>query len=257
MKLQSLVKRLANLALSPFHLAAVTQKDAQEVKKRTCMTRLALAKKNGFLPSVILDGGAYHGLWTSQAASLFPGAQSILVEPNPSLIPIIEGNISQIVPVPVLVEAALGAAEGKGTLNLWRSADADPGASLLSHVSGPANQKIDVEVTTIDEICRVNGLSPDLIKLDLQGGELATLKGATLALQTCECLVIEFSCLKAYIDRTTPRELLDFLGDRDYCLYDIVGLADRPYDGALMGGDFIFVKNGSTLRSYLGWESES
>lgn len=254
MKLQYIAKRAANILLNPFQLTAVTKRDAQEMKKRNCMNRLALAKKNGFSPSVILDGGAYHGLWTVQAASLFPGAKFILVEPNPSLKPIIQKNISQIAPAPVIVQAALGSAVGKATLNLWRSADADPGASLLSHVSGPASQNIDVDVTTIDEICRGNGLSPDLIKLDLQGGELAALKGATLALQTCECLVVEFSCLKAYIDRTTPRDLLGFMGDQDFCLYDIVGLADRPYDGALMGGDFIFVKNSSALRSYPGWE---
>lgn len=254
MKLQYLAKRAANILLKPFELTVLTKKNVQEIKKRTCMNRLALAKNNGFSPSVILDGGAYYGLWTRQAASLFPGAQFVLVEPNPSLKPIIDRNISQITPKPVVLEAALGAASGQEKLNIWRSADADPGASLLRHISGPASQSIDVGVTTVDAICKEHDLLPNLIKLDLQGGELAALKGATKALQTCECLVIEFSCLNAYIARTTPRDLLDFMGDHDYCLYDIVGLADRPYDGALMGGDFIFVKNSSPLRSYSGWE---
>lgn len=249
-----MAKRTASILLKPFQLTVVTQRDAQEIKKRSCMNRLALAKKNGFSPSVILDGGAYHGLWTRQAALLFPGAQFVLVEPNPSLKPIIDRNTSQITPKPVVVEAALGAALRKATLNLWQSVDADPGASLLRHVSGPAKQSIEVDVTTVDAICREHKLVPDLIKLDLQGGELAALRGATMALESCECLVIEFSCLKAYVDRTTPRDLLDFMGDHDYCLYDIVGLSDRPYDGALMGGDFIFVKNGSALRAYSGWE---
>lgn len=254
MKLQRLAKRVASKLLKPFDLTVVTRKDAQEIKKRSCMNRLALAKKNGFLPSVILDGGAYHGLWSRQAASLFPGAFFVLIEPNPFLQSVIHTNMEEIIPTPLVVQAALGAAEGKGTLHLWRSADADPGASLLEHVSGSASQAVEVEVTTVDVICREHNLVPDLIKLDLQGGELAALHGAMDALRTCECVVIEFGCLKAYIDRTTPRDLLDFMGDRDYCLYDIVGLADRPYDGALMGGDFIFVKNSSKLRSYSGWQ---
>ena len=254
MKIQYFVKRLVNVLLAPFQLAALPVKDTLEIKKRNCMTRLALAKRNGFSPSTIIDGGAYHGLWTHQAAMLFPGAQFILVEPNPFLKSIIQKNIVPITPSPLIVESALGSASGKANLNLWRSAESDPGASLLEHVSGPSVQSFEVNVTTVDEICEEHKLLPDLIKLDLQGGELAALKGATKALRTCECLVIEFSCLRAYIDRTTPRDLLDFMGDHDYSLYDIVGLADRPYDEALMGGDFIFVKNSSPLRAYLGWE---
>ena len=42
--------------------------------------------------------------------------------------------------------------------------------------------------------------------------------------------------------------------DNDYCLYDLVDCHYRPYDGALTGGDFIFVKNSSALRAYKGWE---
>ena len=98
------------------------------------------------------------------------------------------------------------------------------------------------------------GLVPDLVKLDLQGGELAALDGSTNALKTAELMLIEFGCLDAYIDRTTPRDLLDIMFENDYCLYDIVDCHYRPYDGALTGGDFIFVKNSSALRAYKGWE---
>ena len=42
--------------------------------------------------------------------------------------------------------------------------------------------------------------------------------------------------------------------DHDYCLYDLVDLHYRPYDRALTGGDYIFVKNSSALRAYKGWE---
>lgn len=253
MDLQYLVQRASNILLAPFHLAAVSSRDAQEIKKRTCMQRLALAKSNGFSPAVILDGGAYHGLWTRQAAQLFPGAQFLLVEPNPAMKPIINGNLSQLTPAPLLVEAAIGDAPGKATLNLWRSAEADPGASLLQHVSGEPGQTFEVEVTTLDAIANQFNRFPDLLKLDLQGGELAALRGAEQVLARAECAVIEFSCLEAYLNRATPLDLLDVMYSHDYCLYDIVGLSDRPHDGALMGGDFIFVKNNSSLRAYKGW----
>lgn len=217
------------------------------------MERLKLAKKNGLSPKVIFDGGAFKGLWTRQAAEIFPGARFILVEPNPHMQDFIKHNTEHIDPAPVIVQAAIGETPGQTSLNIWGDADSDAGASLLEHVSGPARQSIIVEVNTIDNICKMHSLLPDFLKLDLQGGELAALKGAGEVLQHAEFAVIEFSCLAAYIDRTTPRQLVDMMYDHDYCLYDIVGLDDRPYDGALTGGDFIFVKNTSNLRAHKGW----
>jgi len=36
-------------------------------------------------------------------------------------------------------------------------------------------------------------------------------------------------------------------------LYDIIDLIYRPYDNALTGGDFFFVKNDSNLKSHKGY----
>lgn len=247
------LQRAAEIALKPFNLGVVSRRRLQEYQRRTCMERLKLAKKNGLSPKVILDGGAFKGLWTQQAAGIFPGAQFILVEPNPHIREYIRQNTSEITPPPIFCEAALGEKEGRSLLNLWQAADQDAGASLLDHIQGPSTTKLEVKLETIDHIAEQNGLSIDLLKLDLQGGELAALRGAVEALKTVELAVIEFSCLTAYIDRTTPRNLIDLMYDNDFCLYDVVGLTDRPYDDALMGGDFFFVKNSSVLRAHKAW----
>jgi hypothetical protein len=73
-------------------------------------------------------------------------------------------------------------------------------------------------------------------------------------LKYAELAIIELGCLDAYINRTTPRELIDIMYDNDFCLYDIASCNDRLYDGALTGGDLFFVKNSSNLRKYKGWE---
>jgi FkbM family methyltransferase len=231
-----------------------TPVDPPRPGNRLWKDRLLLAKGLGFSPAVILDGGAFKGLWSKQAASLFPAAQMILVEPNPFVQEIIRSNVAGIVPAPVIMNCALGEAPARGQLNIWRDAESDPGASLLEHVSGKAGQIVDVEVETLDNIAERLGLVPDLLKLDLQGGELAALKGGTRVLRQAEMAIIEFGCLEAYVDRTTPRQLLDLMYESDYCLYDIASLNDRPHDGALTGGDFFFVKNSSQLRRHKGWE---
>jgi hypothetical protein len=149
---------------------------------------------------------------------------------------------------------ALGESPKMTSFNIWRDPDSDQGASLLNHVSGPASQTIQVNIETLDNILQKLSVFPDLIKLDLQGGELSALKGAPKTLKHAELAIIEFGCLDAYINRTTPRELIDIMYDNEFCLYDIASCSDRPYDGALTGGDFFFVKNSSNLRKYKGWE---
>ena len=121
---------------------------------------------------------------------------------------------------------------------------------MLDHVQGEATRSVPVDVKRIDDIAEQTGLKPDLLKLDLQGAELPALKGAVQVLESCEFCVIEFGCLEAYKKRTTPAELLSFMDEQGFILYDIVDVKYRPFDGAMMGGDFFFVKRDSQLKAH-------
>jgi FkbM family methyltransferase len=253
-KAKSMLYKIIRRSFNSVGFDVVRKEDLNQTNPRRWKERLRQAKELGFAPKTILDGGAFKGLWSKEVARLFLGAQIILVEPNPFILETIKSNISDILPSPVIVNIALGECQKKAPFNFWQAADSDYGASLLDYVSRPANQVIQVDVDTLDNISQRLSFTPDLIKLDLQGGELAALKGATMVLKHAELAIIEFGCLDAYINRTTPRELIDIMYDHDFCLYDIVSLIDRPYDGALGGGDFFFIKRSSKLRSHIGWE---
>lgn len=216
--------------------------------------RLELARKLGFSPQVILDGGAFRGLWSKEAASVFPAAQFVVIEPNPFVQEVIAKNVAHLQPSPRILNVALGESPGQAAFNMWNDQNSDTGASLLDHVCGQPRQSIQVQVDTLDAISQRLQLKPDLVKLDLQGAEMQALRGATEVLKHAEVMMIEFGCLDAYIGRATPHDVLQIMYANDYCLYDIVDLGYRPYDGALRGGDFIFVKNSSALRSHKGWE---
>lgn len=231
-----------------------TDRRASNMKYRGWKERLQQAKQLGFSPQVILDGGAFKAMWTCQVSGMFPGAKFIVIEPNPKLKNHIEKKIVDIQPLPIYEQVALGSKKGTASLHFWQAQDADQGASLLEHVSGPAINTVTVNVETIDSLSEKYALVPDLIKLDLQGGEVPALQGAQKVLGHAEFAMIEFGCLDAYIHRSNPRQILDIMYDFDYCLYDIVSMSDRPYDGALTGGDFFFVKNTSILRKYKGWQ---
>jgi FkbM family methyltransferase len=216
--------------------------------------RLLHAKRLGLSPNVVVDGGAFKGLWARDIAAIFPGSQIVSIEANPFLQDIIRDNTSDIHPPVTMLNLALGDHREERPLHIWRDITSDTGASLLEHVSGEPGTAVEVQVDTLDNICETLDLKPDLVKLDLQGAELLALKGATKILESAEMIITEFGCLEAYIGRATPRQLIDIMYDNDYCLYDIVDCHYRPYDGALTGGDFIFVKNWSVLRKYKGWQ---
>lgn len=244
------LKRIVSWPLSLAGLAIVRTGADSAHTMPTWRARIEHMRELGFAPRVIFDGGAFKGLWSQEVAHVFPGAQIVLVEPNAHVHASIRRTIAHIQPPPRLVAAALGERPGRATLNIYGDAELATGASLLELAVGKARNALEVEVQTIDGVAQQTGLLPDLLKLDLQGAELAALRGATRALQHAEVALIEFGCLEAYSGRTTPRQLLDYMGDHGYALYDIVDLHYRPYDGALSGGDFVFVRADSPLRSY-------
>lgn len=245
---------LINIALDKIGFSLVRTAQSLNHSMPRWKERMELVKRLGFSPRFIFDGGAFKGLWTREIALLFPGAEIVLIEPNIHVLNSMEKNISHIDPNPTIINSALGESKGKANFNIWGEVESDTAASLLNHVSGRATNVIEVDVETIDEISERTSIVPDLLKLDLQGGELAALKGATNVLKYAEFVIVEFGCLEAYVERTTPRDLMEIMYHNNYCLYDIVDCHYRPYDNALTGGDFFFVKNDSILRDYKGWE---
>ena len=254
--MKMLAKTLINRPLAKFGLEI---KRLEKASPRTSSMpgwkeRLLHAKRLGLLPNVVVDGGAFRGLWARDIAAIFPGSQIVSIEPNPFLQEIIRANTSDVQPPVTVLNLALGEHPEERSFNIWRDATSDTGASLLDHVSGEPGTVVEVQVDTLDNICKKLGLKPNLVKLDLQGAEFLALKGATGVLESAEMVITEFGCLEAYIGRATSRDLLDIMFDNEYCLYDIVDCHYRPYDGALTGGDFFFVKNWSVLRKHKGWQ---
>lgn len=219
-----------------------------------CMDRLENMKNCGFDPKVIFDCGASVGYWSWEAGKLFPGCQFVAIEPNDMIIPKTKELLNKMKVKPIIEQCAIGSEDGIAHLNVWDNPETSMGgSSLKSHVQGEAKNKLEVKLKKLDSISTKHNVKPDLIKLDLQGYELEALKGATELLKTTEAFIIEFGCLEAYQNRATPFDLFEIMYANDYCLYDIIDLIYRPYDKALTGGDFFFVKNNSPLKAHKGY----
>lgn len=218
-----------------------------------CAQRLEHLKALGFNATNIVDAGAFSGGWTSEVNRIFPHSRFLVIEPNPHTQEKIRQAISAMGNRATLIQKAVADRSGRMTFNIWGDPNEATSASLQSHVRGDADCQLEVDVTTIDELIAQHAFTPELIKLDLQGAEVKALYGSAQALKTTEVFIVEFGCLQAYVSRATPRELLDIFYDNDYCLYDIVDCHYRPYDGALTGGDFFFVKNSSPLKAHVDY----
>ena len=135
----------------------------------------------------ILDVGANFGLFSLLAAdrlrTLGGGGRVVALEPDPRNIERLEVNLrvngfSEVVVVP----NGLFDRDSTGVLYLSDPKQRNMGtSSVLSHA--PRQQSVEIPLVTLDTFLRERGIAHvDLLKMDIEGAELAALSGARAAL---------------------------------------------------------------------------
>lgn len=142
----------------------------------------------------VLDVGAHHGLFSLCCCR--PGAlpqRIVTVEPSLAAQPQLEANRRVQRDVPwTNVLAAAGEREGRLTLHpgLIHMLVVDPALHAGIGNGGDAGAAVEVRETTIDQLCREQALSPDLIKIDVEGYEAEALRGARATLERSHPLIV-------------------------------------------------------------------
>jgi FkbM family methyltransferase len=122
-----------------------------------------------------VDVGAHVGLYTVAAALHGPG-RVLAFEPNPSAREQLGENLALNECANVLVvPMAVGDAPGAALLHVPMTPD--PSFSSLAGGRFAEGEPIDVEVTTVDSEVEAAGLAPSVVKIDVEGGELAVVAG--------------------------------------------------------------------------------
>ncbi|HYE19880.1 MAG TPA: FkbM family methyltransferase [Tepidisphaeraceae bacterium] len=205
--------------------------------------KLAAAKARGLDVRTIVDGGAAVGDWTRMARSIWPGAHILAVEPRDDAQSELERAKAELGNVTIARQLLGDAARD---VEFFDHGD----QSSLGWKVGHAAVQVRRTMTTLDQLVADTRLAgPDLIKLDLQGAELAALSGATRCLAVARAVVVEVSFF-AFSD-TVPlaSDVIAFMKTRGFEPYDVLGLWHRPVDGALAQGDILFVPATSPLRA--------
>lgn len=182
---------------------------------------------------VVWDVGANRGDYVGLVRTVCPGARIYAFEPQPRVFARLAarwaGTGVQCRPF------ALGSRSGE--LALWDYAGAGEGTEhatfhpeAITRETGAVLQAQDVPVRTIDEVAAAEGIAAiDLLKVDVEGHELACLEGAAGLLRAGRIATVQFEFNAHHLDAGV--RLIDFAARLpDYELYRLLPHGLLPLD---------------------------
>lgn len=242
--IKDVAKRL--LKQTPYRISKGAPNRFQAIEE--CLQQL---RRVGYLPRVIVDGGAHTGEFTRLAQRVFSEVETIhMVEPQPACLPAL-ARLSDDRRVRL---HACALAEEAGRLRLWTAGDTEPSTGVNVARDGEISSRtVEIEATTLDLVLAGNQASDrTLVKLDLQGFEPEALRGGRNVLSSVEVVLCEVSFFSQY-GVQCALSVAKQLDDLGFDLFDIAALLSRFRDNRLKEGDFVFVRRGTPLLSDVGW----
>lgn len=202
----------------------------------------------GFKCECAYDVGAYQGDWTKWFYRRWPEAKVYMFEALEEMAPKLN-EICETYQNAELISMGIGDQDSELEFTIW---DSLSGSSLMPQPGQKWDslQKRKINVSTIDTLLSSQKIKiPQMAKLDVQGYELKALEGATKLFGQTEVFVLEVSLYHSLgSEQPVASDVIKFMAERDYVLFDIIGTYRRPVDHALEQVDMVFVPKDSSLR---------
>jgi FkbM family methyltransferase len=221
---------------------------ARKLESPEMMASLRRLSHNGFRPRHIFDVGAYQGDFIRLSLSVWPDANVLAFEVLEPKVEVLRGLRPAGLAVDVM--ACLLGPENRDSVPFH---EMETASSVLEEHFPQQVPVRNYPMCTLDHIVARYGVHPDLVKLDVQGYELAVLKGAEQTLKSAQVIIAELNLLDIHKGVPLLSEVLGWLDRRGWVAYDICGITRRPFDTALWQADFVFVPVDSPLRSDKRW----
>lgn len=205
----------------------------------------------GYNPDLIIDVGAADG--TPPLQSAFPESQFFWIEPLKEFEPALK-SLQQKLKGDYLI-AAVGNSQGSFVLNVHKDLH---GSTMLNERDGEDadGTQRQIPVTTLNKLSTIHNwktFSNILLKVDVQGFELEVLEGAKEILSNIDVVMLEVSFFRFLKNAPDFYDIVVYMKNIGYVVYDIVGGINRPLDYALGQKDLVFVKENGFFRRSQGW----
>ncbi len=189
---------------------------------------------------VIMEAGAHVGSDTRAMARRWRGATIHAFEPVPELFELLEQNVGRFGGVRCH-RLALGAVTG--VVPMWLSSGASDGSSslrppkthLTSHPEVEFETVATVSSVTLDDWSSEHDVRPDLLWLDLQGGELDALRSGEAVLEHVQLIHTEVSVIEEYEGCALYPELRSWLEQRGFAVLVEAIPPGEPQGNVLFG----------------------
>lgn len=223
--------------------------------QRTMYIALQHLKDLNYEVDTIVDVGAASG--TDPLLSSFPNAKFILIEPLTEFLPKLE-LLKENYKIQKIITAAVGTQLTDIAINVHPDLY---GSSLFKESDGSFADGIPRVINMIKLKNEINHLNPEnnnILKVDVQGAELDVLQSAEELLSLFDVIILEVSFFNFLIGSPDFSDVIKYMADRNYVIYDMFDFHLRPIDNALAQVDILFVKRDGKFRtthSYAGEET--
>jgi FkbM family methyltransferase len=227
MSIRSLIRTTVNDALGSFGLELRRKHDTDGLLRHVTF-------------GTVIDGGANVGDYTAKMRERMPAAEIHTFEPNPDLYGNLHARFASDARI-TCYDRAISNADGAV---FFRVTEDHFSSSLLEQTEKPSTlqeKAVEVQAIKLDSWLRDRQIArPALLKLDVEGNELAALQGAERLLDQIDYIELEVTFMDVRKDQPQLRDILNFLHDRGFRLIDILpGILD-PKTGSAVWADAIF-----------------
>jgi FkbM family methyltransferase len=206
---------------------------------------LSLLRRLGFSPRFTMDVGAFFGNWARICLRVFPQTDITCIEPQDAVQKELRALTEDHANI-CIVQTLLGRRENMAV----PFAEIGSGSSILLPGSGETAK----QMTTIDHlidsgVCQ----APELLKLDTQGYEMEILEGYARHFDVCQVIQCELSLLPLVPGGPLLHDMVTYLRERGFVMFDVEEIIHGPRDGAVWQIDALFCRVDSPLRTERTW----
>jgi len=214
---------------------AISEDTKLKIKRKLNCPEMRLTLRNlqaaGYSPKTIIDVGANDTSWSVWSQKIWPAAKFFLFEPNNEYAAVCKTFCQK---GHVFFDSALCDYEGEAKFH-------HDGTNSSLEPDGEHT----VRVTTLDTVLNGYEIAENsLLKIDVQGDDLRVVQGgANRVMPRVGVVIIEVSLILLSHRAPTVQEVLTYMQDTGFRLYDICSFWRRPVDDALWAVDMVFVRN--------------